>query len=220
MSSPWDAPAETTSKPVGDATLTSNTTLARVVVAAMAIQWVANVVTSSSGAIAFLADEDSPTQVIAILVMGLSALCMLVVYAVSMVSWMVWQNRAATNLIAMGREGLQYTPAAHVYWWFVPFANLVAPFRTLRELHLASDASDPHWQAGAEPPWLRLMWGTWIAGSIVSNLATRMEFRLGTSGASIGLDLTSLALHSVACLTFAWLVLEIDARQEAALRGG
>lgn len=59
--------------------------------------------------------------------------------------WLIWQHRAQKNLEGLGATWLRFTPGWAVGWWFVPFANLVKPFQTMRELWKAS--GDPYgWQ--------------------------------------------------------------------------
>jgi uncharacterized protein DUF4328 len=48
--------------------------------------------------------------------------------------WLVWQHRGHANLRARGVQNLRFTPGWAVGWWFVPFANLVMPYLTMREL--------------------------------------------------------------------------------------
>lgn len=48
--------------------------------------------------------------------------------------WLVWQHRGHANLRARGVPGLRFTPGWAVGWWFVPFADLVMPYLTVREL--------------------------------------------------------------------------------------
>jgi hypothetical protein len=52
--------------------------------------------------------------------------------------WLIWQHRVHKNLHSLGRPGLRFSPAAAVWWWFVPVANFVMPFRAVRELWNAS----------------------------------------------------------------------------------
>ncbi|MEA2521069.1 MAG: hypothetical protein QOI81_715 [Actinomycetota bacterium] len=50
------------------------------------------------------------------------------------VLWLVWQHRGHANVLAGGTQGLKYTPGWAVGWWFVPLANFVMPYLTMREL--------------------------------------------------------------------------------------
>ncbi len=57
--------------------------------------------------------------------------------------WLVWQHRSQANLHAVPVRELEYTPGWAVGWWLIPFANLVKPFQTVRELWKAS-GGDQH----------------------------------------------------------------------------
>jgi hypothetical protein len=52
------------------------------------------------------------------------------------VAWLMWQHRAHVNVrsAAGGGASLKFTPAWGVGCWFVPFANLVLPYRAVAEL--------------------------------------------------------------------------------------
>ncbi|MEM8874460.1 MAG: DUF4328 domain-containing protein [Planctomycetota bacterium] len=59
-------------------------------------------------------------------------------WVLMIVYYMMWQYRAAGNLGPLGVREQRYTPGWNVGWWFIPFANLVMPFRCMRELETAS----------------------------------------------------------------------------------
>src|SRR6185295_7113854 len=67
-----------------------------------------------------------------------SLVAWVVLFAVTGIVWCVWQHRAQRNAIELAYGKLQFTPGWAVGWWFVPFANLVKPFQTVRELWKAS----------------------------------------------------------------------------------
>ena len=70
------------------------------------------------------------------------------VFVATVVLWCVWQHRAQQKAIVLAGGGLRFTPGWAVGWWFIPFANLVKPFQTVRELWEASHGArwreDPH----------------------------------------------------------------------------
>lgn len=215
MSSPWESPSATTT-PSSSGGVSSNSLLAKAVVGGLLLQWLASSSTSVFGALMFMADEASAMQMTAALLTTFSALGLMATYLFVLVSWFVWQHRAASNLVAMGRAGLQFTPGWHIGWWFVPFANLLMPYRTMKELVLGSDIEqDADWSVAPEPSYLRMMWGFYIAGAILSNAATRFDLRVGTSAGTIGADLLSVLLQTVGWLLMAKFVLDVDKKQEA-----
>jgi hypothetical protein len=87
--------------------------------------------------------------------------------------WLVWQHRSHTNLRAVGRRNLRFTPGWAVGWWFVPFANLVMPFQTVRELWKAS-GRDFDWGRTRTWPVLGWWWAIWIGANVVGRIAAAM----------------------------------------------
>ena len=96
----------------------------------------------------------------------------LVVLLVTLVLWGMWAHRAASNLRAIRPGwGYEFTPSAHVWWYFVPFANLVKPYHAMRELVFATLGSlDP----GPRTQTLGAWWGAWVTGNILGNVANRL----------------------------------------------
>jgi hypothetical protein len=85
----------------------------------------------------------------------------------------MWIYRAATNIRALGAEGLEITPGWSVGWYFVPFANLVKPFQAMNEIWRASQ--DPHhWERLSTPLELRVWWSLWLAAGVLGNITMRM----------------------------------------------
>lgn len=100
----------------------------------------------------------------------------LVALIVTVVAWCVWQHRAQRNLTALGQAGLDYSPRWAVGWWFVPFANLVKPFQTVRELWKASGRDARPWRAIPTPPLIGWWWATWILSGVIDAFSgTRNE---------------------------------------------
>ena len=79
---------------------------------------------------------------------------------VTWVVWLIWQHKAQADLYARGVPGLRYTPGWAVGWWFVPFANFVMPYLTMRELwdHSRTQENSP---SQSPPDWTLLAW--WLA---------------------------------------------------------
>jgi hypothetical protein len=96
---------------------------------------------------------------------GFVGLVILVLFLVSGILWLVWQHRGHANLHAAGVDRLRFTPGWAVGWWFVPFANIVKPFQTVRELWKASDGSPQWWETKTWP-----VIGWWWAGYLVFNV--------------------------------------------------
>ena len=83
--------------------------------------------------------------------------------------WLLWQHRAHGNLLAAGVPHLAFTPGWAVGWWFVPFANLVKPFQSVREVWKAS-SGDERWESPKTWPVIGWWWGMWV-GALAAGIA-------------------------------------------------
>lgn len=87
----------------------------------------------------------------------------------SAIAFLMWLHLAVRQTLALGYY-VGATPGGAVGWWFMPFANLVRPFRVVHRmvLGLGGESLDASLS-------LRLWWGTWVASNILTNLEARME---------------------------------------------
>lgn len=83
---------------------------------------------------------------------------------VTMIVFSVWIYQAGRNLIALGYEDLSFTPGARIWWFAIPFANLVQPYLAMRELWNASHGKD---QYDDTVPLIALWWGLWLANGFI-----------------------------------------------------
>ena len=77
----------------------------------------------------------------------------------------------------MGVKGLNISPGWSVGWYFIPFANLVMPYRSLKETFKASFNSE-EWQNNRVPYDFPIWWATHLIGNVVSNVSLRMYLAL------------------------------------------
>jgi hypothetical protein len=143
-----------------------------------------------------------------------------VLWVCAVVAFARWLHRVAANLPALGGGDLRFTPGWAVAWWFVPFANLVAPPLIVAEAWKASDpgvgatdrAARSRLPVGALIP---LWWTCWmlllvvmVVGQFVSTAYTDQEklVLFATAGAESVATAVCFALTLV-------LVLMVDARQ-------
>jgi hypothetical protein len=115
--------------------------------------------------------------------LGVNAAILWVILAAGIV-WLIWQHRSHANLRALGAGGLKYSPGWAVGWWFVPFANIVLPFLTMRELWKASEpeAGSIDWIARRTTPIL----GLWWAGRLVTQILLQIGIAFDNNLRSIG----------------------------------
>jgi hypothetical protein len=115
------------------------------------------------------------------------AVVQLLTLVVTGIFWLIWQHRGQANLVAARVSGLRFTPGWAVGWWFVPFANLVKPFQTMRELWKASGGEED-WRHSRTWPVIGWWWAAWltagllgrIGGALVGGATTRETVRSGS----------------------------------------
>jgi uncharacterized protein DUF4328 len=97
------------------------------------------------------------------------AVVQLLTLIVTGIVWLVWQHRGQANLVAVRVSGLRFTPGWAAGWWFVPFANLVKPFQTMRELWKASGGEED-WGHSRTWPVIGWWWAAWLAAGILGRI--------------------------------------------------
>jgi Ca2+/Na+ antiporter len=125
-----------------------------------------------------------------------------VLFLSTIVLFLFWIYRANRNARTLGAREMRYTPGWSVGWFFVPFANLVMPYKVLREIWSAS--SDPG-NANAKPSsaivgWLWFFWltnyvVTYVVGAMFNNIHG-IESALHVSAVAMLLDLVQIALYA------------------------
>ena len=77
-----------------------------------------------------------------------------------------------------GIKELKFSPGWSVGWYFIPFANLVMPYRSLKETFKASFNSE-EWQNNKVPYDFPIWWATFLIASWLGNISFRMYLELG-----------------------------------------
>jgi hypothetical protein len=146
---------------------------------------------------------------------GLILLCLLVSYVVGG----MWIYRVACNVRALGADDLDDSPGWAVGWYAVPFANLVRPFRAMRQIFLASEK--PHdWDDNSKPTLIIVWWTLFLLYSIGGYITGRL-----TQGTNIE-DVMSLqfwlvayrvvcVLASAAFIKVVWEITRLQAKSHA-----
>jgi hypothetical protein len=106
----------------------------------------------------------------------------MVLAAVGMAAWLVWQYQAHRNLAALGVEGIRYRPVFSVAAWLIPGVNLVVPVLALRELWRASDPDrmGREWRRAWTTPLVWVWWVALVGGWGLVYAAVRGTFEDGT----------------------------------------
>ena len=117
-------------------------------------------------------DSDARVQLMAYIFMG--------AFVVAGIGFFFWIYRASSNLETLAVRGdmpQDFSPASAVYWWFIPFANWVQPFRVMREIWMRSYGSGP--VSVLVQAVLVVWWGLWL-------LCSALGIRAWVSSPSLG----------------------------------
>jgi hypothetical protein len=87
-----------------------------------------------------------------------------------------WIYRVNANAQALA-SGMAIGPGWNVGWFFIPFANLIMPYRGLKQTWQVS--SDPHvWPDVKVPLLLPAWWATWLATNLFGNAGFRLSVQV------------------------------------------
>jgi hypothetical protein len=143
-----------------------------------------------------------------------------VLFLTTVVVWLLWQYRAHANLRAMGAGNLRFTPGWVVGWWFIPFANFVFPYRTVRELVKASDPTSgvADWAARRTPAMIGLWWAAFLLRTVLNTIANSTTRNATSAGQIVQghtVALVGIVLEIAAGIFAILIVREVDRRQSA-----
>lgn len=82
----------------------------------------------------------------------------------TMIVFARWIYVAGRNLVEAGMDELDFTPAARIWWFFVPVASLFKPFQGMRELWNASRNVWPH---DTNESLVSVWWGLWLLANFI-----------------------------------------------------
>lgn len=160
--------------------------------------------------------EDSLSLVLALFAIGLGLL-EIVVYIATAVFFLMWLYRSHENLTAFGvrKNSLQYSSGWAVGSFFVPFANLVIPYRAIKELWRKSvPNTDSMFMELSPPAFFPLWWAFWLLSNFADRIYFRMSWRENASSdvtASVGILAGVLSI--AAALLVLMVVREIERQQ-------
>ncbi len=126
--------------------------------------------------------------------------------------WLLWQAQAARTAWQWNNDAtpMEHGPVTALIWWFVPVANLVKPFRVVREIWTTTAT---HLQDSSLPkPPLAAWWGLCLAALVSESLALWMDvFGHFTASQMVGIFANALGVSAAAAA--ALLVKRIDDAQ-------
>jgi hypothetical protein len=122
----------------------------------------------------------------------------------------MWLHKANANLRAAGIE-MTHSPSWSWGWYFIPIANLYKPYQAMREIWNESHRLRDTFAANDEGL-LRIWWGCWIVGNIVSNVSSRLATIAG-GRTFIVLNVIEAITLGAAALLLLRIVREVTAAQ-------
>ncbi len=131
---------------------------------------------------------------------GFLQIAVSITFIVFFCMWTHSANRAARFT---GAVGMEFTPGWAVGWFFIPFANLVMPFRMMKELWKTSDPAvtgEGDWRTAAVPPLVAFWWTAWLANAF-----------FGMSGSVVSVISENKAVWTQTWLQFASTVMQLIA---------
>jgi hypothetical protein len=168
--------------------------------------------------------DDASGLLIGLLFIG-AGLSIIAVYAATVVAFVMWIHRAYSNLTALGnpKEGLEYSPGWAIGGFFIPFVNLVVPYRVVREIWVKSDPvirSEQDWMFSSSPEapgLIKLWWAFWLLSNFANNILFRIAGEAETPEALLWeghLSAGVAVLEIIAAVLAIRVVRGIDRRQE------
>ena len=148
------------------------------------------------------------------------------IYAVTAVLFIAWMFRASRNLLPLGNNSQEYSPAAAIWTWMVPLAHLILPYIVMKEIWAGSHPNRTyHPKTGslqapmlcAIGPW----WISWISGGVLGIIGAILTGIEGSAGMLITanrLMIWSEVANIVAAGLAILIVLTITSNQEGRYR--
>lgn len=107
-----------------------------------------------------IVDSDMPT--------GSALMFAFTALGITVLTWILfgrWIYLAGRNLVEAGYQDLEFTPAARIWWFAVPIANLYKPFEGMRELWNASHGNQDY--SSETAPLVAIWWALWLLSGFI-----------------------------------------------------
>lgn len=159
----------------------------------------------------------NPAGAAVVLIIVLLASFEVLIYVATVIFFLLWLYRAHDNLRALNpRSRLDHSPGWAVGSFFIPFVNLVVPYRAVREVWQNSGPPDETMFGLPNPPGVFPLWWTfWLLASFAGNISMRVSFNENIDQSTSTMVSMIAGVLSIVAAIFAYLVVdEIDKRQE------
>ena len=163
--------------------------------------------------------EENPMGAVVTLFIFLTGILVFIIYLATVVFYCMWLYRAHNNLRAFDPWCRTNSSAGWaVGSFFVPFVNLVVPYRSVKEVWQKSGPPNPLAEPGP-PASFPLWWTFWLLASFAGRISMRLSFNDNVDlSTATKVSMLASALSIIAAI-FAYLVVDaIDKKQEEASR--
>lgn len=160
---------------------------------------------------------DNPLGAAVVLISFLFAVLELIIYVATIVFFLMWLYRAYANLRAFNpSRRLDHSPGWAVGSFFIPFINLVVPYRAVKEAWQKSGPLDEALLSEPNPPaTFPIWWLFWLLSSFAGNISLRVSFNENVPERVATMISIVASVLSIIAAVFAYLVVDsIDKRQE------
>jgi hypothetical protein len=126
-----------------------------------------------------LSTSDALGILVGLLYLGVGVLG-IIVYAATIVFFLMWLYRAYQNLPAFGvpKSSIEYSSGWAVGSFFIPFVSLIVPYRAVRELWRKSLPNSQALFGQSSPPvFFPIWWAFWLISSLLNQIYFRMMLR-------------------------------------------
>jgi hypothetical protein len=154
-------------------------------------------------------------------VIFLLAILEFIIYITTVVFFLIWLHRSYKNLRAFSNwSRLDSSPGWAVGSFFVPFLNLVVPYRAVKEVWQKSWPPDEALLSAPSPPaQFPLWWTFWLLSCFANNISFRLSFNENVPESSVTIVSIIASGLSIVAAAFCYLVVDaIDKRQEETSR--
>ena len=165
--------------------------------------------------------DENPMGAAVVLLLFLVGLLGMLVYMTTVVFFLVWLYRAANNVRAFDPScRTDYSPGWAVGSFFVPFVNLLVPFRAVKEVWQKSAPPDAAMLAEPSPPAsFSLWWVFWLLSCFATNISFRLSLNDNVpESTATQVSILASALSIVAAFFAYTVVTAIDKKQEETSR--
>ena len=160
---------------------------------------------------------DNPMGAVVVLVLLLLVVLGIIIYLATVVLFLMWLYRAYGNLRAFNPwSRLDYSRGWALGSFFIPFVNLVVPYRAVKETWQKSGLPDEALLSEPSPPaYFPIWWLFWLLASFAGNISMRASFNDNVSESTSTIISIVASGLSIIAAVFAYLVVDaIDKRQE------